>query len=450
MFAYAAARILLTRSARRRAIWMAAGTALMIAGCQGEQANVTTRLDDNTAGLQTAREAAVAYVGDAACTACHEDIATDYRQHSMGRSLTPLDSPQQVAQVAHNVNREDNDNARNVFTAGGFRYEVLHKDGKVFHRQSRVADDGGELAVIEEQIQYAIGSGHHGQSYLVDRDGFLFMSPITWYPDKQIWDLSPGYHKTNSQFNRPVIEICLYCHANRAPRVPYTTNRYAQPPFEGFAIGCERCHGPGAQHVSLHQAGDVVDSGDHKIVNPARLEPALREAVCQQCHLSGVARVLKPGRSLYDYRPGQSPDTCFSTFVLRPELVDNERLVGQVEQMYQSRCYQGSDGKLGCISCHDPHRLPTAQERTAFYRDRCLQCHPPDDCQIEEPARKEANQDSCMVCHMPRHETEVRHASAVNHRIPQEQRCITGDHCGEECRATRRLSDRTLPRYRRR
>ena len=34
--------------------------------------------------------------------------------------------------------------------------------------------------------------------------------------------------------------------------------------------------------------------------------------------------------------------------------------------MYRSRCFQASSGQLGCISCHDPHRQPAAEEKTTF------------------------------------------------------------------------------------
>ena len=89
-------------------------------------------------------------------------------------------------------------------------------------------------------------------------------------------------------------------------------NRYQEPVFDGLAIGCERCHGPGreARRRPPPQepvAGDV----DPTIVNPAHLDPPLREAVCEQCHLAGEARVLRRGRrSTTSARaaPGRLPD----------------------------------------------------------------------------------------------------------------------------------------------
>ena len=55
--------------------------------------------------------------------------------------------------------------------------------------------------------------------------------------------------------------------------------------------------------------------------------------------------------------------------------VTDTKAVGQVEQMHLSRCFQASAGELGCASCHDPHELPAVDERTTYYRKRCLDCH---------------------------------------------------------------------------
>ena len=97
-----------------------------------------------------------------------------------------------------------------------------------------------------------------------------------------------------------------------------------------------------------------------------------------------------------------------------------DSFVGHVEQMHQSVCYTASQGKLGCISCHDPHRLPEASAKVQFYRERCMQCHGETDCKLSPAARREQQaDDSCFACHMPRLATEIRHAATTDHRIPR-------------------------------
>jgi PAS domain S-box-containing protein len=51
---------------------------------------------------------------------------------------------------------------------------------------------------------------------------------------------------------------------------------------------------------------------------------------------------------------------------------EGQMLVGQVEQMKASRRYRASQGRLGCVSCHDPHEVPGPEEKTAYFRERCL------------------------------------------------------------------------------
>src|SRR5262249_11500063 len=196
------------------------------------------------------------------------------------------------------------------------------------------------------------------------------------------------------------------------------------------------CHGPGELHVaSAHklEKGEI----DYTIVNPKHLEPTLREAVCQQCHLQGQMRVLSRGRDVWDFRPGLPLHLFYAVFFDAPGQ-EHYKAVGQVEQMYSSKCFKKSKGRrnaqdgllgLACISCHDPHRMPEEKERLAFYRNGCLKCHqeersrPPDDAHPatacnEALAKRQANQDNCWACHMPRMTNkDVAHTALTDHRI---------------------------------
>src|SRR5205807_1805658 len=112
---------------------------------------------------------------------------------------------------------------------------------------------GRILAETQAEVQFAMGSGRRARTYLVNHDGYLFESPITWFTQGRRWDLSPGYETRNQHFSRAITPGCLFCHSNQAEHIANTANRYRQPVFKSFAIGCERCHGPGELHVKLRQ-----------------------------------------------------------------------------------------------------------------------------------------------------------------------------------------------------
>src|SRR5262249_38383210 len=160
--------------------------------------------------------------------------------------------------------------------------------------------------------------------------------------------------------------------------------------------------------------------GEDSMVIPARLAPVWRASVCEQCHLHGEMRVARRGRELYDYRPGLPLHLFWSIFVRPPERTRNHHAVSHVEQMYASKCFRASNGKLGCISCHDPHLFPRADEKLTIYRNACLQCHQEASCRVPVKERQGQNGDSCAAGHMPRLQTvEVAHTATSDHRIPR-------------------------------
>jgi hypothetical protein len=349
----------------------------------------------------------VAYVGDAACTRCHPDIAATFRSHPMGRSLAP---------IAEATLGETQDGST-TFEANGSRFTVEHQRGRMVHREARIDNKGRVLAQVEAVVKYALGSGSRAVSYLVERDGRLFESPISWYSRKRRWNLSPGYEGDNNRhFDRPIEPGCLFCHANRIEPIAWSVNRYAEPTFRSHAIGCERCHGPGELHS---RQSEMVRGCDPTIVNPRHLEPALRLAVCEQCHSPGAQRFERTGRSLFDYRPGL-PTVAFFAIYGRADQEGNNA-VDHVEQMKASRCFRESRGRLDCTSCHDPHQLPEPAEKVEYFRNRCLACHDQKDCSLPEPARlAQSRENDCVQCHMQRTQsTDIAHVSATDHRIPR-------------------------------
>lgn len=52
-----------------------------------------------------------------------------------------------------------------------------------------------------EQVNYIIGSGQHTNSHIQNVNGYLNQMPMTFYSQKQKWDLPPGFENgMNSHF----------------------------------------------------------------------------------------------------------------------------------------------------------------------------------------------------------------------------------------------------------
>lgn len=352
----------------------------------------------------------VAYVGSEACRTCHAEHDAAFRHTSMGRSMAEVDIEREPpdGQFEHPLSKR--------------RYEVRRQGdpSQMWHRELLLVDEPTEVVLSEFPVKYVVGSGHHSRSYLIETDGFLVESPITWYASRKAWGMSPGYDvPDHAAFTRPVGEGCLTCHASRADAVQGSLHRME---ILEAAIGCERCHGPGSLHVERHrnrptdsrnstQRGEV----DHTIVNPDHLPRELAEEICQQCHLRSAAMVPQRGRKLSDYRPGlPRQDSRLDYWLDEPD--KPMTVVGHVEQLHLSRCFQNSE-TLSCLTCHRPHESRRESTPTN-HNATCLSCHSPDRCRVDEARRQRLSPDNdCIQCHMPRSDTDIPHLTFTHHRI---------------------------------
>lgn len=349
--------------------------------------------------LNTAADAQ--FAGRAACVTCHAEADRTYQQTAHSRALAPVDPEHEPHDAEFHA------------SSSGLWYRSFRKDDELWHQESFRSSDGTEHVLAEYPLQWSIGSGRFSKSYLANVDGFLIQSPVTWYAARPGWDLSPGYEQYNSGFERTAELRCVLCHVGRAEPIEGSYHRIR---IHTQAIDCERCHGPGSMHVALRSSGAPVAEPDLTIVHPERLGRERSEAICAQCHLHGAAMVDIRGRSLSDFRPGLKLHDVSVPYGLESPGQEMQ-VVGHMEQMRLSRCYQETE-TMTCTTCHDPHQQPKPIERLSFYRRTCLSCHDVQSCGLPEASRLQTDsQDNCVACHMPESPTEIPHFAFTHHRI---------------------------------
>ncbi|MFN7920836.1 MAG: hypothetical protein U0Q16_12105 [Bryobacteraceae bacterium] len=335
-------------------------------------------------------------MGSKRCQPCHPAIFAKFGKTAMGASMARPDP----ALVASEVRIENPKFQRTygVSRQGSDLWQTITQSG---------------VPELRFRLEYAIGSGANGISFAVRRGNHLFQAPLSYYARTKQWELSPGYEETGEGFNRPIYEDCIVCHAGRPRAVARRDGLFEDPPFAEAVIGCENCHGPGALHVSERARGGAVRKPDTAIVNPRHLEPRRADDICMQCHQGGAVRVLLPGRKYSDFRPGSKLVETLAIFNA-PASSDSD-LLEHDSSMRLSACFRGSSGKLGCITCHDPHQEPA--DPVTFFRAKCRSCHTESACKAIKPAQASAA--NCIGCHMPRREIgHIAHSALTNHRIP--------------------------------
>ena len=362
------------------------------------------------------------YVDASICADCHPKIAETYLRTGMARSFSRPTTSNTVGDSKQPVTF--------YHKPSDSYFTNIERDGKFFQRRYQIGFDGKETNSIEKEIDFVMGSGNHARAYLhrTSRNTLIEL-PLGWYAEKSgSWAMSPGYDRPDHPgFTRAVTDGCMFCH-NGIPEIPTGNVSRVEPVFSGRipeGIDCQRCHGPGGEHVKMAETGTLAVEDIRKtIVNPARLNPDRQMEVCMQCHLQTTSfrlpnAIVRFDREPFSYRPGEP----LSNFILHFDHApgagreDKFEIAGAVYRLRSSECFQKSEGALQCTTCHNPHDIPRGEQAKLHYTSVCRGCH---DSAVKQLviSGKHPRSDDCTSCHMPKRRTDdVVHAVMTDHLI---------------------------------
>ncbi len=166
--------------------------------------------------------------------------------------------------------------------------------------------------------------------------GTLIELPLAWDAEKGgSWALNPGLDVSDPPIGRKIGYDCMFCH-NSYPSIPSGhEDAGSEPVFTGQlpqGIDCQRCHGPGGNHVqALRQRGAKLSDVRSAIVNSSRLGKERAIEICVQCHLETTSAPL----------PERNPPLR-SRAVFFP----SRRAFERVSTLLRSRARVGQGGKV--------------------------------------------------------------------------------------------------------
>ncbi len=254
------------------------------------------------------------------------------------------------------------------------------------------------------------------QRYFTKKGDDYFPLGAQWDITHHVWrtyQAAPGSDwwtafYPNDNMQRPTGPLCDGCHS-----VNYNIQTKAVTEWN---VGCEKCHGPGANHTAKPSRTNIV--------NPARLDFVQANNVCIQCHSQGqplknpiegkyydwpvgfeVGKNLQDFWKLEEHKLGEQSFTHFADGTAHKNRMQGNDFV--TSQMYTHG--------VSCFSCHDVHGTENRADLVKPANVLCLECHGPSSPNgphaptIEAHTHHSAGSagNECVSCHMPKIEQTI-------------------------------------------
>ncbi|HZU29443.1 MAG TPA: multiheme c-type cytochrome [Bryobacteraceae bacterium] len=313
------------------------------------------------------------------CASCHKQQAESQPRTPMGHAL---ELPGQCSILQKHPHM--------TFREGAYRYDLTTEGGHTTY----TVTDGAKTVTLP--IGWALGLGAAGQTYIYEKDGRYYESRVSWFDAIDGLDITIGATRITPRnideaagrlLPVPDAQECFQCHSTGA-----VVDGHLQTAALTPGVQCRRCHDQAEQHLEGMRAGNTS-------IIPPRLGKLSAEQMsnfCGQCHRTWE-RVAMQG----------------------PRGVANVRF--QPYRLANSKCFDGTDPRISCIACHDPHQ--DVVRDAAAYDSKCLACHQSKSAAAADEAAKRTapacpvSQARCVTCHMPKLDLPGGHAKFTDHQI---------------------------------
>jgi predicted CXXCH cytochrome family protein len=325
---------------------------------------------------QASNASSAHYVGSQACEKCHGQIYDTWKKTPMANIVRdPQEHPDAIIP----------DLATNT-VAKFTKEQVAFVYGSIWKQRyfTRVGDDYFPLPA-----QWEVAN-HKWSKYLVPNGGDWWTQ---FYPPDNM--------------KRPTGPTCDGCHS-----VNYDIHTKQ---VSEWNVGCERCHGPGSEHVAHPFRSNIL--------NPSHMNYVAASDTCIQCHSQGQPLTNPIEGKYYDWPVGYHVGLKLQDFW---KLED--RKLGETSFYYfadgtaHKNRMQGNDfvrsvmyrRGITCFDCHNVHGTDNYAQLRKPAEKLCLDCHGPlspngpRTATLEEHTHHKAGTPAsqCVTCHMPKIETE--------------------------------------------
>ena len=248
------------------------------------------------------------------------------------------------------------------------------------------------ISTISMPVRWVFGaSSAMGQTYILEKDGELYESRMSWY--RALDGLGPTLGGNTSLpanlleaagrlMNRADKLRCFGCHATNAVHGTQLTLDKLLP-----GVQCAHCHETSEAHLAAMSGGSGKPSTQSEFSESEELPAEQASNFCGQCHRTWAEIAMQGPFSISNVR------------------YQPYRLTG-------SKCYDPDDPRISCLACHNPHK--EVSDQPTDYDAKCEACHAGGKAAAKHCA---VSKSKCVTCHMPKVELPGGHYKFSDHRI---------------------------------